>query len=450
MSDKHSKYEQRAIVAFSVFPKEISESDYTSKEILTWFIDPNHKTIAKAFLDQIDAGEVELAEFMALDALESGAGSIQNHKEIYDSVKADNEVTDPLQALKQLESSFLNTKLFQGLDKLRKCPTDGVDYIEAVSKISAEILHRYSGEKIEVMTAKEISDRTILEIAEAYEAYQKEGKIDGLRCGVGNIDKELGPVREGQFMAIAGRPGAGKSALMFHYIHSALIVRDEPSLIFNFELPVEEQGARMMSQLGRSGQSIETIVKLMDLNLFNYNDQAKTASKFSKTQGFFVKNDEVTLEQIEKLVWKYRRERKIKNVFVDYLSLVRKDTQEKDNEFFGRVARKFKIMAKRWGIRVIACAQLNRESERNNRLPRLHDLADSGGIEKNADKVVGLWAKRAPEDQQEDCDYWILPDRSIWVKAKIMKNRQGAVGAILDTKFFGESGIFKEKLNHEK
>ena len=76
---------------------------------------------------------------------------------------------------------------------------------------------------------------------------------------------------------------------------------------------------------------------------------------------------------------------------VDYLQLL-DPTNKRDQrvEQIAHQSRKLKSLAKELGVPVLCLSQLNRESEKQNREPRLSDLRDSGSIEQDADMVIAI------------------------------------------------------------
>jgi replicative DNA helicase len=65
------------------------------------------------------------------------------------------------------------------------------------------------------------------------------------------------------------------------------------------------------------------------------------------------------------------------------------------------LSRRFKLLAGELKCPVVLLAQINRESEKEQRRPRLSDLRESGAIEQDADRV---WFLYQPEDQNMSGD----------------------------------------------
>jgi replicative DNA helicase len=98
-------------------------------------------------------------------------------------------------------------------------------------------------------------------------------------------------------------------------------------------------------------------------------------------------------------------------VVVDYLQLVQPpaDTKREVREQqVAAMSRRFKLLARALDCPILLLCQLNRESEKDERRPRLSDLRESGSIEQDADRVWFLYRPKPvpsqlppPEDASE-------------------------------------------------
>ena len=128
---------------------------------------------------------------------------------------------------------------------------------------------------------------------------------------------------------------------------------------------------------------------------------------------------------------KLRRTDDIGLVIIDYLGLMKGEKEDmrksdnKANEVAG-ISRNLKLMAKDFGIPVLTCAQLNRDTEKRtgaaNHRPTLSDFRDSGAIEQDADIVLLIY--RPGEYDKED------PEKQNQAEIIIAKNRHGSQDTI--------------------
>ena len=90
----------------------------------------------------------------------------------------------------------------------------------------------------------------------------------------------------------------------------------------------------------------------------------------------------------------YQQMKPIKAIIIDYLQ--RYDPQQEKGEnrdtALGRMSMAFKDIAIDLNIPVLVLAQIGRGVERENRVPRLSDLRESGNLEQDADRVQFLHA----------------------------------------------------------
>lgn len=168
--------------------------------------------------------------------------------------------------------------------------------------------------------------------------------------------------------------------------------------------------------------------RLIDKILANLTGKDSTLFKYGKIDLSKAKDELATLKQNFKMVFAPKCTSQDlfrfvsaagnpKLVVVDYLQLL-KDQPEKggtENLRLGRVSGNLKALAGEKKCIVVAPAQLNRDSEKNDRKPLLSDLRDSGCIEQDADVVVLLHRQ-----DREKMDTEVI----------IAKNRNGGLGKI--------------------
>jgi replicative DNA helicase len=108
-------------------------------------------------------------------------------------------------------------------------------------------------------------------------------------------------------------------------------------------------------------------------------------------------------------------------VAIDYLQLVETASRaERRYEQVSEISRGVKRMAREFNVPVVVLAQLNRESEKDARRPRLSDLRDSGSIEADAD-ICLFPSKESNQDEYADVI-------AMWLN--IEKQRNGPLGRV--------------------
>ena len=118
-------------------------------------------------------------------------------------------------------------------------------------------------------------------------------------------------------------------------------------------------------------------------------------------------------------------------VVVDYLQLLRGMDQRMPREQqIAEISRGMKGMAKELSLPVVVLSQLNRESERDKRDPRLSDLRESGSIEQDADVVMLLHRPKKRDDDDEGVQEGALPGDTEHIKLIIAKQRNGPIGEV--------------------
>ena len=100
----------------------------------------------------------------------------------------------------------------------------------------------------------------------------------------------------------------------------------------------------------------------------------------------------------------------IKMLVIDYLQLLDFERRENRNVEVAGVTRAVKTLALEMNVPILLLSQLNRDSTREKRRPRLHDLRDSGAIEQDADVVLFL---HDPDGQRIRLGRDILPSQHV-------------------------------------
>jgi replicative DNA helicase len=110
-----------------------------------------------------------------------------------------------------------------------------------------------------------------------------------------------------------------------------------------------------------------------------------------------------TVPAMRRALRKLTMQHNIGLVVIDYLQLVETCGGSGRNRYeqISEISRGVKRLARECNVPVAVLAQLNRESEKEARRPRLSDLRDSGSIEQDAD-IILMPSLRSGQDEQSD------------------------------------------------
>lgn len=199
-----------------------------------------------------------------------------------------------------------------------------------------------------------------------------------------------GGIEDFELVVIAARPSVGKTAMALNF-GMDVIGKGGTVLFYSLEMAHEQLRNRMLSSefaipyhefKGNVSEEtrdrvIELLPKLRGLKL-HIRDGAR-----------------YTVEKIRSGAKKLKAEEGLDMLFIDYLQLMQpSDKKASREQQVAHISRELKLLAKELRIPVVLLAQLNRNSERENRKPKMSDLRESGAIEQDADVVILLHAKK--------------------------------------------------------
>jgi len=266
---------------------------------------------------------------------------------------------------------------------------------------------------------------------------KKEGKRGGIGSNFMQMDGITGGFRKGELTIVGARPGVGKTSFG---LGLAITAAKEAGtvLMFSLEMTGEQQAARAMSFYSQV-----SVKKTMDatLDMVEMQNQ-KEAARVLKNAPLYielVRNHNIA--QITSIAHSFAAKTPLAMIVVDYLQIVETNPDHKNyenrNVAIGAITRALKVLSGKLNCPVIALSQLNREMEKNtgkiSRLPRLSDLRESGNIEQDADVVILLHRLTRGE-----------PNRDITQTDLIIaKNRSGPTGEC-KIHFNPQSAMFSE------
>jgi len=266
------------------------------------------------------------------------------------------------------------------------------------------------------------------ELEPTLESVEKRGRSPNeyfVPTNLGKFNEKCGGLRGGNLIVIAGRPGQGKSAWSLDILINAAML-GMPALLFSFEMTKMEVTERVLAKRAEvNGKSIIT-GRLGKADWYKLSGAASQIAEYP----LWLDTDEMTAARVCGAIrrWYYRQrvtvqdgsKRRLAIAAVDYAGLVKSSGQLETRALeIAELSGSLKRLSAELDIPIILVSQLNRESEKQNREPRLSDLRESGSLEQDANMVLfPYWEGEAPREGTHPA------------KVIVGKNRGGPIGHV--------------------
>ncbi len=292
-----------------------------------------------------------------------------------------------------------------------------------IGEIEQEIF-RISEDRISE-SAQPISESVGEAVKIIHKLIERKGELSGLTSGFADLDKLTFGFHPQEMIVLAARPSMGKTSLALNVAEAVVLPQKErnkpvPTLIFSLEMSAEQLAMRMLCSRARV-----SAIRMREsfLNREEMERLAAAALEIKQAPLWIDDSGHLTIVELRAKARRLHARRNLGLVVIDYLQLVSgMDNKVQREQQIAEISRGLKAMAKELGLPVIVLSQLNRESEKEKRQPRLSDLRESGSIEQDADVVMLLARPRDAKD-----DFSVATDRADLIVAK---QRNGPVGDI--------------------
>lgn len=217
--------------------------------------------------------------------------------------------------------------------------------------------------------------------------YDKKETLTGIPSGFTDLDNLTAGFQNADLIIIAARPSVGKTALALNIAQNVSVKHKIPVALFSLEMSKEQLAQRILC----CEAEIDAIrLKTASLPDAGWKKLTKALSRLSEAQLFIDDSASITAMEIRAKARRLKAEHGLGLVIIDYMQLMsgRQRVENRVQEI-SEIARSLKTLARELDIPVIALSQLSRAVEqRNDRIPRLSDLRESGEIEQTADVVL--------------------------------------------------------------
>jgi replicative DNA helicase len=271
---------------------------------------------------------------------------------------------------------------------------------------------------------------------------EQDPRYCGITTGFQAWDDVILGFRPGEVTVLAARPSIGKTA-------AGLNVTQR---VARFKIPV----GFVSLEMGHELLSLRQICSQAGINSRSFYEnkvskhvwQSEIQPSVALLHGLPIQFCDSTREwsKIRRHIRKGVKEFDFKLVIIDYLQLMTyRDPQIKTrDQEIERLSGEVKQLARDLDVHILVLAQLNRNAEKNNCEPKLHDLRGSGAIEQDADVVILMHRER--ETDSEETKRLIAEGRGIPTKFIVAKGRNTGTG-VANLEFYPQFVRFSD---HER
>lgn len=358
-----------------------------NKNVVTGdFYEDKHKIIFKAILEifeekqQVDV--IVLNDYLKNKSLITAAGGVTYITEISGSVASTTNISSYIDALKNYSEK-------------RKI-IDIENYIDKNKQKDNELLKAEIHSKVLGLFDTDKSSRTMKNAGESFlSALQKRstGETLGIRTNLKALDERIGGLYPSELITLFAFSSVGKTALALQLAIN-IMEQGKKVLYFSLEMPAEQIIERLNSN----------ICSIASKDLRDGNLQESEWNQIIKTTNYLCNENRLLISDksnLSEIIAKIQLE-KLKSstdiVFIDYLTLIESQREERRDLQIANITRKFKLLALQLNIPIVILAQAkqstnDKSSSKYAAYEKVSetDIGESGAIYKDSDKVLALF-----------------------------------------------------------
>ncbi len=230
----------------------------------------------------------------------------------------------------------------------------------------------------------------------ATQAMQSDQGIVGVPTGLTDLDEKLGGLHKSDLVIIAGRPSMGKTALATNIAYNAakqIQKNSEKSSVafFSLEMSSEQLSTRILSEQSRIKSNDIRRGKASEEQLNKYIEVSRNIYDLPL---YIDETPAITISALSNRARRLKRLFGLNLIVVDYIQLMRTNSKKNEGRVqeISEITQGLKALAKELSVPVLALSQLSRAVEqRDDKIPQLSDLRESGSIEQDADVVMFVY-----------------------------------------------------------
>lgn len=289
-------------------------------------------------------------------------------------------------------------------------------------------------------------------------ALSSGGNFVGVTSGFVDLDNLLGGLHPSDLLILAGRPAMGKTALATNIAFNAArsfaekldrngkpMIEGARVLFFSLEMSADQLGMRILAE--QSGVKSNKM-RSGTINQKDLENISEVSMQISQVPLYIDDTPALSVSSLRQRARRWKRSKGVDLIVIDYLQLLQASQNRRyDNRVMeiSEITRSLKSIAKELNVPILALSQLSRQVEqREDKIPQLSDLRESGTIEQDSDVVMFIYREeyylRAPtqkegmsKDKFQDLEQE-YSERLEGVRNKtqiiVAKQRHGPVGTV--------------------
>jgi replicative DNA helicase len=343
------------------------------------FSEYNLKKIYESILDNSNNGQKITGVKIAVET------GIEH--EVINRIESFSDLMEFDNNLKALINIVQKEKFINLLDEAKTSVKSGISIDDAIKSIYENVDFIEGSEKdINKSHVSSLVNDVFDKIIET----KDKGGLVGIDTGLKELNKLNGGFQKGKQIIIAGRPGMGKTTVLFSTIKN-ICINGGKGVLFNLEMsnyeiitnlfalvagvPVSKIMTSDLSEIEIS-EIRNAKLKIVEWNLWVYDSLTKIDDIISETR---LLNKKVNLDFMA----------------LDYLQLMHSSKRGNREEIVSDMSRRLKLLGKRGDCNLftLVLSQLSRsvENRGGDKRPIMADLRESGSIEQDADQICFIY-----------------------------------------------------------
>lgn len=248
------------------------------------------------------------------------------------------------------------------------------------------------------------------------EQRNSERHVWGLPSQLYDLDDLISGWTPSTYYILASRPSVGKSAFA---LQQSIQLAEAGKRVAYFSLEMSAEGLARRAFAHMIRRALRDVLHAR-LEVTEWEGLMSVCARAADWKFWLCERSGLTLVEIANLARRLAATDGLDFLVVDYLGLIRAEARHRsEHERMTEISAAMQALAKELKVPLLALHQLNRDCEREGRLPRKSDLRESGSLEQDADVIILLHRAYDIRTEAQDTARLVIVD----------KQRNGPTGA---------------------